>query len=134
MSAEVRGPAEGDFRNAGYRAVSFSAGAAHETLLKASMPVNSAAVKPRVANPSAANSRVVHAPAVTRSRQVGARARQARRLLVLSSWEQQVRPRMVFAVSEKSLVPQESEEFRGRVIFTSYAAVPVAGGWLVIQL
>ncbi len=41
-------------------------------------------------------------------------------LVVLTSWEEEASPRRVFV-----------EE---RVIFTSYAAVPTPGGWLVIQL
>jgi beta-lactamase regulating signal transducer with metallopeptidase domain len=107
-----------------YQAVTFHApdnapSAGHEVLLKASMPVGRGV---RTANLVAVkHQRAASASALPRSRQVRARMPQTRRLVMLSSWEQ-VRPRMVFTVTEE------------RVIFTSYAAVPTAGGWLVIQL
>jgi hypothetical protein len=41
-------------------------------------------------------------------------------LVVLTSWEDETSPRRIFV-----------EE---HVIFTSYAAVPTPGGWLIIQL
>ena len=127
---------------AGYQPVAFHAagnamGAAHETLLKASMPVNrltseretgltDAAKQPAVPVKKAATKRH-SAPPVLQSRIAMPQMRRADRWLVLTSWdgmeqEQQARPRMVFAVTEE------------RVISTSYAAVRVAGGWLVIQL
>jgi hypothetical protein len=101
------------------------AGAAHETLLNASMPVDrgigpvsSTAVKHRRA--------AVHNSVPHRSRQNRAAVQQVRGWVMLTSWDRsedgQGRPGMVLSVSQE------------RVIFTSYAAVPTAGGWLVIQL
>ncbi len=110
----------------GYQPVAFhlsdnnATGAAHETLLKASMPTDRGG-RPAV-KVAAKHRRTVSAPTLLRSRQRRMEAQQLRQLLVLSSWEEQQRPRMVFAVTE------------GRFISTSYAAVPTAGGWLVIQL
>jgi hypothetical protein len=103
------------------------AGAAHETLLKASMPVdrggrsvspmNSTVVKHRRASRNAV---------LQRSDENRAGVQQVRGWVVLTSWEgsedRPERPGMVLSVSQE------------RVIFTSYAAVPTAGGWLVIQL
>jgi bla regulator protein blaR1 len=124
---------------AGYQPVAFhtsgnAMGAAHETLLKASMPVNretglTDAIKPTVPVKKAATKRH-SAPPVLQSRAVRnvmPQMRRAEHWMVLTSWdgmerEEQERPRMVFAVTEE------------RVISTSYAAVRVAGGWLVIQL
>jgi hypothetical protein len=122
---------------AGYQPVAFhssgpatgnSFGAAHETLLKASMPVNrevgliDATKRPTVPVKKAATKRHNNAPTVLQSRVAMPQVRRADRWLVLTSWEEQERPRMVFAVTEE------------RVISTSYAAVPIAGGWLIIQL
>ena len=105
---------------AGYQAASFrmpaannnQAVAAHETLLKASMPVDRG-TDPMIQIPP---KRGVSA----HTKQNHVRMRQARGLTVLTSWEEEAPSRGVFA-----------EE---HVIFTSYAAVRVAGGWLVIQL
>jgi BlaR1 peptidase M56 len=116
--------------NAGYQPVMFrergSTGAmtsgAHATLLKASMPVS-----PRVAPVvmKAKHRRVVRAKAVPRTLQSRVDMRTVRRpqgWIVLTTWAERERPRVVFAVTED------------RVITPSYAAVPTAGGWLVIQL
>ena len=98
-------------------------GAPHETLLKASMPVNrGGSVRSIEANRRHAAS----APTLKRSRQRRAGRQQAGRWVVLTSWNRSEdgpeRPGMVLSVGQE------------RVIFTSYAAVPTAGGWLVIQL
>jgi hypothetical protein len=118
---------------AGYQAAAFhvpnnnAPGAAHETLLKASMPVNretglaDALKRPTVPVKKAATKRH-SAPPMLQSRIAMPQMRRAEHWVVLTSWEEQERPRMVFAVTEE------------RVISTSYAAVRVAGGWLVIQL
>jgi beta-lactamase regulating signal transducer with metallopeptidase domain len=111
----------------GYQAASFhvsgnaadnrgnnASGAAHETLLKASMPVHPANQVP--AKPQ----RKVSAPVMLRSKQQRAATQRIRQFVVLTSWTEQRR-----------VVSGATEE---RVISTSYAAVPVAGGWLVIQL
>jgi BlaR1 peptidase M56 len=109
----------------GYQAVSFhlagdATSSAHETLLKASMPVNHGV---RTAGrPATKHRRAISAPVLPRAAQIRAGTQQVRRLVVLSSWDEMERPRMVFAVTE------------GRVISASYAAVPTAGGWLVFQL
>jgi hypothetical protein len=80
-------------------------------------PVSPAVVKHR---------RAVSAPAVQRTRRDRAEAQQVGRLVVLTSWNTSEdgpeRSGMVLSVGQE------------RVIFTSYAAVPTAGGWLVIQL
>jgi beta-lactamase regulating signal transducer with metallopeptidase domain len=106
---------------AGYQAASFrmpaaknnQTVAAHETLLKASMPVDRG-TDPRI------QIAPKHRGVSARSKQNHMGMRQARGLTVLTSWEEEAPSRRVFA-----------EE---RMIFTSYAAVRVAGGWLVIQL
>jgi beta-lactamase regulating signal transducer with metallopeptidase domain len=87
--------------------------AAHETWLKASMPVDRGTDPISQIAPK-------HRGVSARTKQNHVRMRQARGLTVLTSWEEEAPSRRVFA-----------EE---RVIFTSYAAVRVAGGWLVIQL
>jgi beta-lactamase regulating signal transducer with metallopeptidase domain len=95
-------------------------GAAHQTLLKASMPVDGGihqAVRPAVKHRHAAS-----APGMQRTRQKRAAIERPRGWVMLTSWEQYERGGMVVSVT------------RERVISTSYAAVPTAGGWLVIQL
>jgi hypothetical protein len=117
VSAEAQSSSRGGL---GYVPVAFHPSdnlrsSAHETLLKASMPVDSGIhpVKPTVVK----HRRAVSAPAMQRSRQNRAAVQQVRGWVVLTSWEGPDRPGM-----------QE------RVISISYAAVPTAGGWLVIQL
>jgi hypothetical protein len=113
----------------GYAPVAFHgsrnvSGAPHETLLKASMPVDRGIrpVSPAVVK----HRRAVSAPAVQRTRRDRAEVQQVGRLVVLTSWNTSEdgpeRSGMVLSVGQE------------RVIFTSYAAVPTAGGWLVIQL
>jgi hypothetical protein len=94
--------------------------AAHETLLKASMPANSGS-HPVMAT-AAKRRRSATAPILQRTRRDRAKVPQVRGWVMLTSWEMPERPRMILSVSQE------------RVIFTSYAAVPTAGGWLVIQL
>jgi hypothetical protein len=65
--------------------------------------------------------RAVSAPAVQRTRQDRAGVREVRRFVTVT-WDESERPGVVLSVTQE------------RVIFTSYAAVPTAGGWLVIQL
>ncbi len=48
--------------------------------------------------------------------------RRAQGWVVLTTWQEQERPKVVFAVAED------------RVVTASYAAVPTAGGWLFIEL
>jgi hypothetical protein len=112
----------------GYAPVAFHgsgnvSGSAHETLLKASMPVDRGGL---VSSMEAKHRRAVSAPALKRSRQRRAGVKQVGRWVVLTSWSRsedgRERPGMVLSVAQE------------RLIFTSYAAVPTAGGWLVIQL
>jgi BlaR1 peptidase M56 len=104
-------------------ATSFSGGA-HETLLKASMPVDST----RHALPLAKHvkhRRTAAAPVLVRAKQNRAAVQepqQMQRWFVLTSWNEVARPRMILTVSSE------------RVFSSSYAAVPTEGGWLVIQL
>jgi hypothetical protein len=94
--------------------------APHETLLKASMPVDRG-IRP-VSSTVVKHRRAVSAPVLQRSRQNRAGVQQVRGWVMLTSWDGSDRPGMVLSVSQE------------RVIFTSYAAVPTAVGWLVIQL
>jgi hypothetical protein len=112
----------------GYAPVAFRgsgnvSGAPHETLLKASMPVDRGGP---VSSIEAKRRRAVSAPVVKRSGQKRTGGQQVGRWVVLTSWNRSEdgweRPGMVLSVGQE------------RVIFTSYAAVPTAGGWLVIQL
>jgi hypothetical protein len=101
-------------------------GVAHETLLKVSMPVDRG-IHP-VRTTVVKHRRAASAPAVQRTREDRAAVREVRGWVVLTSWDGPERwdvperPGMVVSVTQE------------RVIFTSYAAVPTAGGWLVIQL
>ena len=94
-------------------------GVAHETLLKASMPADRGIhpMSPAVVK----HRRVVAAPVMQRSRPDRAVVREVRRFVTVI-WDESERPGVVFSVTQE------------RVIFTSYAAVPTVGGWLVIQL
>ena len=127
VSAEVQ-----SLPTAGYQAAAFHSsgnvmGAAHETLLKASMPVNrevglTGPVKQTAVPVKKARTKRHNATPVLQSRVAMPQMRRTERLMMLTSWDGTERPRMVFAVTEE------------RVISTSYAAVPTAGGWLIIQL
>jgi hypothetical protein len=95
-------------------------GAARETLMKASMPVDREA---RPVSPTAVKHRRSSQNAVLRrSRQSRAGVQRVRGWVVLTSWDGTERPGMVLSGVQE------------RVISISYAAVPTAGGWLVIQL
>jgi hypothetical protein len=124
----------------GYVPVSFRGagkmpGAAHETLLKATMPMDNGdpliqPVRP-VSAAAVKHRRAASAPAVQRSRQNRtAMLQQVRGWVVLTSWDGPDGP-------ERSgmVLSGARPEFQERVISISYAAVPTAGGgWLVIQL
>ena len=119
--------AQGLPATAGYQAASFhvpgntgntASGAAHETLLKASMPVDRGVRQTSQIAPKPRHK--TSAPALLRSKQQRTVAQRVRQFVVLTSWAEQRR-----------VVSGATVE---RVISTSYAAVPVAGGWLVIQL
>jgi len=130
VSAEARSSSGAGL---GYVPVAFHpsdnvSGAAHETLLKASMPMDRGnhPVKPTVVKHRRA---AVRNSVLQRSGQNRAGVRQVRGWVVLTSWGRSEdgpdRPGM------PGMVVSGAQE---RVIFTSYAAVPTAGGWLVIQL
>jgi hypothetical protein len=130
-SAEVQRLPE---TGAGYQPVAFhvpndvagnASGAPRQTLLKASMPVDRGGRGLQSASkPAVKHRRAVHALAVQRSGQDRAAMPQVRRWVVLTSWQQPSRPGVIFAVGVD----------RDREFSYSYAAVPTAGGWLVIQL
>jgi beta-lactamase regulating signal transducer with metallopeptidase domain len=129
-AAPVAEVAKGFPVTAGYQAVALRTPAheannlqsgVHETLLKASMPVDRGV---RPVQTMQKQRRAVSTPVLMRSslsRSHASRMRGTQRWVVLTSWDGMERRRVVFAVTE-------------RVISTSYAAVPTAGGWLVIQL
>jgi len=126
VAAAVQVPASVAFQPVMFRERGGSNGAmtsgAHATLLKASMPVNSPVAPVAV---KAKHRRVVRAKAAPRtleSRVDMPMVRRAQGWVVLTTWEVQARPRVVFTVTED------------RVIASSYAAVPTSGGWLVIEL
>jgi hypothetical protein len=105
----------------GYEPVTFhtrGTGAAHQTLLKATMPVNPG-TQP-LAQTSTTHPPAASAPSLLRSKQRRIQSQQVRRYFVVSSWDESGRP-ILFTVTE-------------RVLSSSYAAVPTAGGWLLIQL
>jgi hypothetical protein len=122
----VQAEAQGSAAALGYVPVAFhtsgnGSGAPHETLLKASMPVNRGIdpVSPTVVKHRRA---AAHSSVVQRSRQNRAGVQQVRGWVMLTSWDGPERPGTVLSVTQE------------RVIFTSYAAVPTVGGWLVLQL
>jgi bla regulator protein blaR1 len=116
----------------GYQPVAFRGhsgltGAPHETLLKATMPVSRGTAltdtpEHSVVPVKKAATKRRRVPPVVQSRVAIPDVRSAQRLVVLTSWDETERPRVIFAVTEE------------RVISTSYAAVRTAGGWLVFQL
>jgi hypothetical protein len=124
-SAAVPGYVPASFRRSGN-----APGAAHETLLKATMPMDngnrSIPIRPAGTTP-VKHRRAVVAPAVQRSRQNRAAVQQqVHGWVMLTSWEEPEQPGMALPIARP--------EFQERVISISYAAVPTAGGWLVIQL
>jgi hypothetical protein len=106
-------------------AISFSGGT-HETLLKTSMPVNSAGQTLSPARRIAAKRRrTASAPVMMRAKQNRAgmqEPQQMQRWIVLTNWDELARPRILLTMSSE------------RVFSSSYAAVPTEGGWLVVQL
>ena len=113
-----------------YQPVAFRADNAsgdHETLLKASMPVNPpSSLTDSTKRPAVPSKKVVSkrrsAPPVLQSRVRMRQMSHTERWVVLTSWQETEMPRFMFAVAEES---QNSG---------SYAAVRTAGGWLVFQL
>ena len=129
QQAEVQGLPVAGYQDVVFHpavANSFS-GAAHETLLKASMPVDSTShTLPPAKHVAAKRRRAASAPVMMRAKQNRAamqEPRQMQRWVVLTSWDGSARARMVLTVSGEQ-----------NVFSSSYAAVPTEGGWLVIQL
>jgi beta-lactamase regulating signal transducer with metallopeptidase domain len=118
-----------------FRGSANAPGAAHESLLKATMavdtgrsirPARAAAVKHR---------RAVAAPALQRSRENRAVVQQkVRGWVVLTSWGGPDGPERQGMVLSGSLPEIQERGIQKRVISISYAAVSTGGGWLVIQL
>ncbi len=113
----------------GYQAVGFDPSAsaqagAHATLLKASMPVSHVTLPAPQTTPKlhGTAAKTAHPQTSQRARENRAELRRPGQWVVLTSWDERGGQRMVFSVTEV------------RQISTSYAAVPTAGGWLVIQL
>jgi BlaR1 peptidase M56 len=112
-----------------FRASGNAAGGAHETLLKASMPVSSgvrpvgSAAHAAPAVKKAVSKRSGRPTTPVLQSRVGMRqTRRAEGWVVLTSWQVPVQRRVVFAVDG-------DHEF-----VTSFAAVATPSGWLVIQL
>ncbi len=129
----------------GYSPVLFhGAGAAHETLLKASMPARRQDVRQapgmlsgqRLSAVARERSRGAHQPSVQRApvqRAIRARRGRSQQWVVLTSWDEPAGAKMVLAVSASSVASQDQES-SPQVFSTSYAAVRTVGGWLVFQL
>ncbi len=107
-------------------------GAAHETLLKMSMPApGDRGLKP-VNQVVSKRKHSVAASALLRTRQGRSVAQQRQRWVVLTSWNaaedggEMEQPKVIFTMS--------GEQSGKRVISSSYAAVPTEAGWLVLQL
>jgi hypothetical protein len=121
---------------AGYVPVAFHEagnvpGAAHETLLEASMPVDRGTRRgSSVSSTVVKHRRAGRNSILQRSRQNRAEVQQVRGWVMLTSWHgpEDGTQRQGMVVSGSLPGIQE------RVISISYAAVPTAGGWLVIQL
>jgi hypothetical protein len=129
QQAEVQGLPVAKYQDVVFHpavATSFSGGA-HETLLKASMPVDSTRhTLPLAKHVAAKRHRTAPPPVLVRAKQNRAamqEPQQMQRWVVLTTWDGSARAKMVLTVSG------EQDMFS-----SSYAAVPTEGGWLVIQL
>jgi beta-lactamase regulating signal transducer with metallopeptidase domain len=109
----------GDFQSAVFRPT----GAAHETLLKASMPSSNMGLK-TAGQPTRQKSHHFTRPSLRRVKKI--RSQWQQQWLVLTSWnelqDKSGGARLVLTVA------------REQNFYASYAAVPTAGGWLVFQL
>jgi len=114
LAQEAQALPSGDFQNAVFR----PAGAAHETLLKASMPASGVGLK-TVGQTPRRRSRRVSRPAMQRMKTIPSQTQQ---WLVLTSWDEASDAKFVLTVA------------REQTFSPSYAVVPTAGGWLVFQL
>ncbi|WP_433971814.1 M56 family metallopeptidase [Tunturiibacter lichenicola] len=133
QQAAVQSLPSAGYPSAGYQDVVFHpavassvSGAPHETLLKASMPVDSShRALPPTKRVAAKAHRSAPKPILMRAKQNRAMVQgpqQLRRWVVLTAWDGSARARMMLTVSSE---PEVS---------SSYAAVPTPDGWLVIQL
>ena len=123
MSARGAESAGWGYQACAVRASDHEQGRAHETLLKASMPVDRGL---RPGEPTAASIAVLrmvlmHAPVRAANAARSSRNAAGRQWVVLTSWDESGQPRFITVDVQ-------------RVFSSSYAAVPTAGGWLIIQL
>jgi hypothetical protein len=133
QEAAVQSLPSAGYKSAGYQNVVFHpavassvSGAAHETLLKASMTVDvSRHALPPAKRVAAKAHRSSPKPVLVRAKQNRAMVQgpqQLQRWVVLTAWDGSARARMMLTVSSE---PEVS---------SSFAAVPTPDGWLVIQL
>jgi beta-lactamase regulating signal transducer with metallopeptidase domain len=131
-AAVQRLPSAG-YKSAGYQDVVFHpavasslSGAPHETLLKASMPVDvSRRALPPVKRAAARSHRSAPRAVLVQTKQNRAMvqgAQQLQRWVVLTAWDGSAKARMMLTVSSEPKVS------------STFAAVPTPDGWLVIQL
>jgi BlaR1 peptidase M56 len=119
LAQEAQAPPTGDFQNVVFRPT----GAAHETLLRASMPSPTVGLK-TTGEALPRSSHNVSRPALRRAKKIRSAGQQ--QWLVLTSWnelrDESGGARLVLTVAhEQTFTP-------------SYAAVRTADGWLVFQL
>jgi beta-lactamase regulating signal transducer with metallopeptidase domain len=96
--------------------------AGHETLLKASMPPAGQAQARQVQARRVVRKPALHRASQSSSQRAGGAVHPTQRWVVLTSWDDSSSTRMVFTVA------------REQTSYPTYAAVPTAGGWLVIPL
>jgi hypothetical protein len=121
VAQEAQALPSGDFQNAVFHPAGggAQAGAAHETLLKASMPASGVGLK-TVGQTPRRRSRRVSRPAMQRAKTI---PNQTQQWVVLTSWDE--------ASDGAKLVLTVARE---QTFSPSYAVVPTAGGWLIFQL
>jgi beta-lactamase regulating signal transducer with metallopeptidase domain len=126
LAQEAQTLPTGDFQSAVFRPTS----AAHETLLKASMPSSDMGLK-TAGQPTRQKSHHSTRPALRRVRKIRSQGQQ---WLVLTSWnETGVEPGNGSA-GESGGAKMILTVAREQNFYASYAAVRTAGGWLVFQL
>jgi Zn-dependent protease with chaperone function len=132
VAAEVQSSSGAGYVPVMFHGAATVSGVPHETLLKASMPVDREArpVSPVISTVVKHRRASVRNSVLRRSRQNRAEVQQVRGWVMLTSWHgpEDGTERSGMVVSGSLPGIQE------RVISISYAAVPTAGGWLVIQL
>jgi hypothetical protein len=128
LAQEAQTLPTGDFQSVVFRPT----GAAHETLLKASMPSSDMGLKTQ-GQPTRQKSHHSTRPALRRVKKIGGQGRQQQWLLLTSWSETGVEPRNGSA-GESGVAKMILTVAREQNFYASYAAVPTAGGWLVFQL